>query len=225
MHKHTIVCMKWGDKFGAEYVNRLYGMIARNTSLPFKLICFTDNAKGITNEVECRPLPPMDLPPNIPERGWRKLSLFQKGIFDQGKEILFFDLDVVIVDTIDALLTYNQPFAITYDKKRSKRKLEGNSSVFRFKVDAFSDLYDNFVQNFESIRASHRHEQAYLSAWMHEKGLLRFWPREWVASFKYDCAPPLWLSPFKAPTKLRRKGCIILPKPICFSVIHSLTIV
>ena len=31
----NIICMKWGDKFPASYVNRLYGMISKNITLPF----------------------------------------------------------------------------------------------------------------------------------------------------------------------------------------------
>ena len=30
-----IICMKWGTKYGAEYVNRLYNMVKRNLTLPF----------------------------------------------------------------------------------------------------------------------------------------------------------------------------------------------
>jgi len=33
--------MKWGDKFPAEYVNRLYAMVARNLSDEFRFVCFT----------------------------------------------------------------------------------------------------------------------------------------------------------------------------------------
>ena len=54
---YSVVCMKWGDKYGAEYVNRLYNMVARNTTLPFKFVCFTDNANGLLPEIESRPLP------------------------------------------------------------------------------------------------------------------------------------------------------------------------
>ena len=71
--------MKWGDKYGPEYVNRLYNMTARNLTLPFKFICFTDNGAGLDKNIEVRPLPEMDLPPDR-ERGWRKLSTFRDDI-------------------------------------------------------------------------------------------------------------------------------------------------
>ena len=32
----NIVCMKWGKKFGPQYVNRLYKMVEKNLTLPQK---------------------------------------------------------------------------------------------------------------------------------------------------------------------------------------------
>ena len=66
---YTVACMKWGDKYGPEYVNRLYNMVERNTTLPFKFICFTDNADGLLPEVSVRPLPDMPLPPDKERAG------------------------------------------------------------------------------------------------------------------------------------------------------------
>ena len=88
--------MKWGDKFPAEYVNRLYGMVARNLNLPFRFVCFTENSDGIRDEVEIQNLPELDLPPGAPERGWRKLTVFKKDFGGLKGKTLFLDLDVVI---------------------------------------------------------------------------------------------------------------------------------
>ena len=41
-----ILCMKWGTKYGPEYVNRIYAMVARNLTPPFQVICFTDDRRG-----------------------------------------------------------------------------------------------------------------------------------------------------------------------------------
>ena len=62
----NIICMKWGDKFPAEYVNRLYGMVERSLSLPFRFVCFTENSNDIRDEVEIQALPELDLPPGAP---------------------------------------------------------------------------------------------------------------------------------------------------------------
>ena len=71
-----ILCMKWGTKYGPEYVNRLYAMVRRHLQGDFNFVCLTDNAQGIRPEVQCLPIPSLDLPPGIPERGWTKLTTF-----------------------------------------------------------------------------------------------------------------------------------------------------
>ena len=53
----NIICMKWGTKFGASYVNRLYDMVERNTTVPHRFVCFTDDANGLNPNIETRPLP------------------------------------------------------------------------------------------------------------------------------------------------------------------------
>lgn len=57
-----VICMKWGDKYGAEYVNRLYNMVSRHLTLDFQMICLTDDSSGIDPAVTCHPIPKMDLP-------------------------------------------------------------------------------------------------------------------------------------------------------------------
>lgn len=51
--ENIILCMKWGTKYGAEYVNRLYNMVNRHTTLPFKMVCLTDRTEGIDPNVQC----------------------------------------------------------------------------------------------------------------------------------------------------------------------------
>jgi hypothetical protein len=52
-----VICMNWGTAYGADYVNRLYSMVARNLTGPFRFVCLTDNEKGIRRDVHCRPCP------------------------------------------------------------------------------------------------------------------------------------------------------------------------
>ncbi len=53
----NVVCMKWGTLYGPEWVNRLYGMVARNTTWNVRFVCFTDDRTGIRKEVETLPIP------------------------------------------------------------------------------------------------------------------------------------------------------------------------
>lgn len=191
----NIICMKWGDKYGADYVNKLYSMVARNLTLPFQLTCFTDNPKGITSEVNIQPLPSLELPPEAPERGWNKLTTLKKGLAGLEGEALFLDLDVVIVDNIDDLFHYEAEFAIIRDEKL-KRKNIGNSSVYRFKIGKYHDILEDFRKNFSYVQKSHRNEQAYLSTEVDKLNDLKFWPEGWCPSFKYHCMSPWPLNYF-----------------------------
>ena len=44
----NVLCMKWGNKYPADYVNRLYSMVARNMQRPFRFICLTEDSVGRT---------------------------------------------------------------------------------------------------------------------------------------------------------------------------------
>ena len=100
-----IICMKWGTKYGAEYVNRLYNMVNRHLTLPFQMVCLTDDSTGIDTNVKCYPIPELNLPSNIPERGWKKLTTFSPELYDLKGTALFLDIDIVIVDNIDCFFT------------------------------------------------------------------------------------------------------------------------
>ena len=48
----TIVCMKWGTAYSADYVNRLYRGVCRHVARDTRFICFTDDTAGLTDGVE-----------------------------------------------------------------------------------------------------------------------------------------------------------------------------
>ena len=42
-----MICLKWGDRYGSDYVNKLYRGILRNTKYQVDFICYTENEEGI----------------------------------------------------------------------------------------------------------------------------------------------------------------------------------
>ena len=44
MEPQTVICLKWGDRYGPEYVNRLYRGVRANTDRPLRFVCITDDA-------------------------------------------------------------------------------------------------------------------------------------------------------------------------------------
>lgn len=105
----TILCMKWGNKYTASYVNKLYNMVKRHVTLPFRFVCFTDDAVGIKNNIEIFPIPTLEtnqiLHTSTKERGWNKLLTFKAPLYDITGPVLFLDLDIVIVGNIDEFFT------------------------------------------------------------------------------------------------------------------------
>jgi hypothetical protein len=180
----NVICMKWGTKYGPEYVNRLHSMVSRHLSLPFRFVCLTDNSTGFNPGIESFPLIPLNIP-NGPERGWDKLTTFVNPLYDLKGQALFIDLDVVIVDNIDCFFEFEAQFPIIKDWV--KKNLTGNSSVYRFTVNAHADILENFRKNHAEIRVQVRNEQEYLSGFVASQGKLSYWPREWCRSFKYHC--------------------------------------
>jgi hypothetical protein len=196
--QRTILCMKWGTKYGPEYVNRLYAMVRRHLRGEFKFVCLTDRSEGIRSEVQCLPIPDLALPEGLPERGWKKLTTFEADLHGLRGTALFLDLDVVIVDAIDPFFELPGAFLIIHDWKRPWR-VTGNSSVYRFELGAHPDVLASFRAAHEQVRASFRNEQAFLSDHLHRQGKLAYWPADWCASWKYHCVPRFPLNYLKPP--------------------------
>jgi hypothetical protein len=116
----NIICWKWKsgsslrEEFTAEHVNRLYLMLKKNTTLPFKLICITDDAAGILPEIKIvkiwdSPVKP-DTKTNKPNC-YRRLKVFAPEMKEiLGERILSIDLDCVIVGNIDHILKRQEDF-------------------------------------------------------------------------------------------------------------------
>ncbi len=183
---NVVLCMKWGTKYGPEYVNHLYAMVKKNLSLPFRFVCLTDDAAGLREEVETYPIPSLDLPEGIPERGWKKLAVFREDLYGLQGNALFLDVDIVIIGSLDAFFEQPGDFLVIHDWKRPWR-ITGNSSVFRFRLGAYPEILKKFIRTQAEVRQNFRNEQAYLSKEMHDRGVLKYWPKEWCQSFKYHC--------------------------------------
>ncbi len=76
-----IVCVKWGTKYGPDYVNRLYAMVKRNITGPFRFVCLTDSREGLRPEVECFDLPELGCAHPVGTFGkWKKVVLWGKEV-------------------------------------------------------------------------------------------------------------------------------------------------
>jgi len=192
--------MKWGTLYGAEYVNRLYAMVSKNLTYDFKMVCFTDDETGIIDEVQCLPIPEINLPSNLPERMWKKLTTLKSDLYGLKGRALFLDLDIVIVDNIDCFFEVEGEFRIIKDHSWRTWRITGNSSVYRFDIGKHGYVFDEFIANFDAIKERHRNEQEFLTQAIYDKGKLQYWDAKWCPSFKYDCVSRFPLAFWKKPT-------------------------
>ncbi|ACL71574.1 conserved hypothetical protein [Thioalkalivibrio sulfidiphilus HL-EbGr7] len=204
-----IVCMKWGSLYGADYANKLYGMVRRNLSGDFRFVCLTDDPTGLRQEIETRPCPEIPIPAPYNNRGWRKLTLWKSTIFDLPGDWLYLDLDVVVTDSLEPFFEYDKDasFIVMQNWTQPGQGI-GNTSVYRFRVGAHDYLYDELVGNTEGVLSSYRNSQTYISRTAKSIG---FWPDPWCTLFKVQCVPGFparwWKTPVVPP------GCRVIAFP------------
>lgn len=136
---YNVFCIKWGEKYTSDYVNRLFNMVKRNTTLPFRFICLTDNDKGISDEIEIRPLPRDDL-----DYYWNKLQLFGdlRGITGTG---IYFDLDIIIINNIDDIFLQKGDFVSIDEQAMGIPDARTyNTSIIKWEIGKCNHIINEF---------------------------------------------------------------------------------
>lgn len=97
-----INCLKWGNLYGFEYVNRAYGGLLRHCKVPFHFTCYTDNGDGIDPNIEVRDI--NELRPYDTKRvfTYEKLMLIDKDEYDKN---IWIDLDLLVHDDMTEIIT------------------------------------------------------------------------------------------------------------------------
>lgn len=179
--KVYIVCLKWGTKYGPEYVHRLANMVQRHCSLNYEFICFTDSTKGLASNIKTFKLPP------LPVSGWWYKPWFLSNELPIRGTALFLDLDVVIFANIDKLFSYKpeSKFVIIRDFNRQIRKNwdRMNSSVFRFEIGSQSKAYHEFSNNINLISRRFHGDQDFMYKYITK---FDFFPDDWIQSYKWE---------------------------------------
>ena len=192
----TVICMKWGKRYGPDYVNRLYSMVQRHTQRPTRLVCYTDDAEGIIKEVESFPLPHIVLPENRRWHPWRKISLWQKELDGISGEVLYLDLDTVVTGGLDDFFDYKPGHYCVARNWTQPNQRIGNTSVYRFEVGAHTYLYDRLMNECADVMARHSNSQTFISREIKD---MEFWPDAWCVSFKHSLIPAWPLNLFVKP--------------------------
>ena len=217
--KNYVVCLKHGTKYGSQYVNNLYNMVKRHTTLSYEFVCFTDDIRGIDPHIRTIPLKEIGV-----YGWWYKVMFFDKN-FPLTGNILYFDLDIVINNNIDKLFLHDiDNFTICRDFNRSLRNdwKQMNSSVFRLKSGSMSYVYDNFMKDHAIHMRRYHGDQDWIYAQVApNKGTWSFWPDEWIQSYKWEMRDRRDLQKINGirnfVTKAKPK---VLPKT-CVAVFHG----
>jgi len=173
----NILCVKHGDKYSAEHVNRLYRMVEKNTSLPFSFYCLTEDPTGL----ECNVIP---LDESLDMKAWWwKICLFDKDM-PQGYN-LYFDLDVVIQGNIDCLM---EPTDVLRLIDYSTEETDGedinehirtyyNSSIMVWKTGTHHDVYEKCISDWKYYESVYMGLDRFFA---YEVDQSRFAPLPWV---------------------------------------------
>ncbi len=206
-----VICINWGTKYGAPFINRLYAMVARNITPPFTFPCFTDNRAGLRAEVLCEDLPPIDVQMPVNTKGiWPKSRLWGPRLGSLRGPVLFLDLDLVIVGSLDAFFEVGSPddVILTRNQNTPLEKL-GQTSLFRFPVGKLLPLQEAFRADPQGIADTYRFEQRYVTR--NAPGGVGFFPRGWVRHFRQDCRWPLPLNYVLTPRLPQDARVVIFP--------------
>ena len=127
-------------------------MVNRNLTFPFQFYCITDDPKNINSNINI-----IHITDNFLESWWNKLRIFTPNLFVE--KCLYLDLDTVIQNNIDDLITYsNQLCGVytywndfysdeTYSYPMLRYKTPFNSSVMTWNAEDYYWIWDKFMQD------------------------------------------------------------------------------
>jgi len=145
-------------EYSAEHVNSLYKAVARNTTLPFKFTCVTDDASGIDKEINI-----IHLWDKYKSLGgcYNRLYIFSEEIKDiLGERFICIDLDCVIVDNIDPILQRNEEFVINKFVSKGGHNQIYNGGLILITAGSRKSVWTEFDPDKSlTILDKHRNEQ------------------------------------------------------------------
>lgn len=227
--KVAVGSVKWGTRFGPDYVNVLYRAVRENLKVPHRFVTLTNEPEGLDPNIEAMPVPEIGLPPeDWLKRGcWPKVALFAPGVFADDEVVLYLDLDLMIVGGLDpfvgligdrpvfyTLREWNPPLVRALPLAwRPDRGSQG--SVYVWRAGQQRHVYDHFRANVDHVRANFWSDRFYLPKIAVGETYL---PYDWCVSFKNACVPPWPLNHVVAPQKPPARAKVLVfhgrPRPI-----------
>ena len=176
----TVMCVRFGTKYSVEYVKKLRNMVARHLTVPYEFACITDDPTPIDG-VRLIVQPMFE----YRQLWWHKVHMFDPTI-TTAPVILYFDLDVVICNSIDHLVQINptQLYGIRDFNRKFMHNIQYlNSSVLCWAAGEHSELYTKFKTDTRNALML-RGDQDWI--WAQAKKKIQFWPDPWIQSYKWE---------------------------------------
>ncbi|AZL60456.1 glycosyl transferase [Tabrizicola piscis] len=197
----TCICLKFGTRYGPEYVNRLAAALVRHTP-DARVLCMTDDRTGLLPWIEVLALPVEPFHDrmfaHMARMGWKapmqKISLFRPDLIpDLDGALIVLDIDIVITGDVSPMARF-APGKVAMRKEwhsTPTRPSLGHGSVEKIEPQTHAWLYEDMARDPEAaLTFGHGSEQSYTSLLADKHGALAHFPDEWIVSFKRDCRPP-----------------------------------
>jgi len=182
--------LKWGDKYGPEYVNRLYGSLKKHYKKPFTFTCYTDNISHLDENVKVKNI--KDLKKFDTDRvfTYEKLVLMEK--HEKG---IWLDLDILIHEDITELCEDDSDFKMIWNYWNNYWERSGrwygkgvschvNSSFVKFHNPEWLIKFTN--DNWKKIEWTYKSLDKYLFYQHHRNDRLKYWDKGIVSNYNRE---------------------------------------
>lgn len=149
----TFACvLRPSNDFGVAEVERLSRMIARHTARDYRLVCLTEVKQNTFSDpvIEAVPL-------KHPE--WQtkhsKIELFRPDLLEDWGRVIYFDLDTVIMGSLEEICGYYGAFAMLRDFFCSR--MNGSGMMAWGPDERLAEIYEDFCRMDSSLRAGKYH--------------------------------------------------------------------
>lgn len=139
-----VVCWRWGTKYPVAHVKRLQSMLSRHLSVPYELVCLTDRPSDLPKGIRGVDLP--KLPKGVDEfKCIRRMWLYSDKAASIGSRLLQLDLDIVIADSLDPIVTRDEDLVIWKCGSNFGEKWAYNATVMLLTPGARADVWDRWA--------------------------------------------------------------------------------
>ena len=152
MSELIVACVRTGKVYSFDYVTRLRNMVRRHLTLPYTFVCLTDQPD------RCDEVIFVDIKELRLLGWWGKMALFEP-LWRERSQIIFFDLDTVIIGDIAPLASVPHEFAILESPVRLAGNLKYpckyNSSVMTIGAGQCAFIWERFHRQRSQIMLEH----------------------------------------------------------------------